>query len=557
MDIESYYRSAVEDFQSAHQKATLEEVLARLQGKSNVLLSFEEVSEKLKLQARSERGVQSIPLEAIVGSVGRYTDFTRTFLPRNASDKERWARVKLMLDDIHSNGFPPIDVYKVSDVYFVLDGNHRVSVARQEGWKTIEANVIEIKSSVPLTPDTSPDELIIKAEYAEFLAETGIAEKRPNVDLSVTVPGQYQKLIEQIHLHRYYARVDKDLDLSFDETVLDWYDSIYIPLAETIRDRGLMRAFPDRTITDFYLWVTEHRDALQKELGWSIRAQGVADLLAEKTGRAPGIQETGNWRRSKMMERYTERLFKDILVPLSNDENGWQAMEQALWVARLEGAALQGLHVEDGRAGLDSLEAKTLQERFQAACLEAGLKGSLALEVGEPAEKILARSLLADLLVLKISYPPSAGISGLASPIRTIISRASRPILAVPGNFTPITHALLAYDGGDRAKEALFLAAYLAEQWGIALTVFTALEKGEVSASVQEDARAYLELHEIQAEFVVKNGAPDSIRSVIRQRGINLIIMGGYSGLSLRDFFVGSSVNLVLKESKIPVLICR
>jgi nucleotide-binding universal stress UspA family protein len=551
---ESHYRSAIEDFQSAHQKATVEEVLARLQGKPNTLLSFEEVAKKLKLQARSERGVQTIPLEAIVGSVGRYTDFTRTFLPRNPNDQQRWAQVKASLDE---NGFPPIDVYKVSDVYFVLDGNHRVSVARQEGWSTIQANVIEVKSNVPLSADTSPDELIVKSEYADFLEETRLHEYRPNVDLGVTIPGQYQKLREQLQLHRYYAQVDKGLELSFDETLLDWYDRIYIPLAETIRDRGLMRSFPDRTITDFYLWVTEHRDALQRELGWSIRPQAVADVLVEKTGRAADIQETGSWRRSKLLERYSERLFQDILVPLSGDQGSWQAMEQALWVAHREGAALQGLHVEDSKAKLDSAEAKSLQERFQTVCRESDVKGTLALEVGEPSEKILTRSLLADLIVLKVSYPPSAGLSGLASPLRAIIARASRPILAVPGNFTPISHAVLAYDGSVRAKEALFLATYLAEQWGIGLTVFTALENGRLAASVQEEASAYLDLHEIKAEYVIKKGAADSIRAVIRQRGIDLLVMGGYSGLTIKEFFIGSNVNLVLKESKIPVLICR
>ena len=548
------YNSAIEDFQAAHQKATVEEILARLQGKSNTLLSFDEVAEKLKLQARSERGIQTIPLEAIVGSVGRYTDFTRTFLPRNATDQQRWAEVKASLEQ---SGFPPIEVYKVSDVYFVLDGNHRVSVARQEGWKSIQANVIEIKSSVPLSPDTQPDELIIKAEYAQFLNETEIGEKRPNVDLNVTIPGQYEKLRQQIHVHRYYAWVDKSLEMTFDEAILDWYDNIYIPLAETIRDRGLIRWFPDRTITDFYLWITEHRDELQKELGWSIRPQGVADVLAQKTGHAIENQETGSWRKSKLLERYTECLFKDILVPLSGDDDGWQAMQQALEIAKREGATLQGLHIEDNKEALDSPEVKILQERFNESCRAANVKGTLAFEAGEPAKKILERSLLADLVILKVSYPPSAGISGLASPLRTIISRVARPILAIPGLAIPTTHALLAFDGSSRAKEALFLAAYLAEQWEIRLTVFTALENKKLSQSIQDEAREYLEFHEINADFILEKGSPDSVRRVIRERNIDLIVMGGYGGSAIKEVFIGSNVNLVLRESKIPVLICR
>ncbi len=550
---QAHFRSAVEDFQSAHQKATVEEVLARLQGKPNTLLSFEEVAKKLKLQARSERGVQTIPLEAIVGSVGRYTDFTRTFLPRNPSDQQRWALVKASLDE---SGFPPIDVYKVSDVYFVLDGNHRVSVARQEGWSTIQANVIEVKSNVPLSADTSPDELIIKSEYADFLEETRLHEYRPNVDLGVTIPGQYEKLFQQIQVHRYYAWVDRKLSWSFDEAMLDWYDSVYIPLAETIRDRGLLRWFPGRTVTDFYLWATEHRDALQKELGWQIRPEAVAEALAGKTDQAAEA-ETGSWRKSKLVQRYTESLFKDILVPLSHTEDGWQAMEQALFVAQQEGSTLHGLHVEDSQAHLEGKEGGALRERFQQMCQGANLKGALALEVGETSEKILERARLADLLVMKVSYPPQTGIASLTSPLRMIISRVPRPILAVPGNAVRTTHALLAFDGSSRAKEALFLAAYLAERWGISLTVFTALENGKLPGSVQDEARAYLDLHEIKANYVIEKGPAGTVRQVIREQGIDLIVMGGYSGLTIKEFFIGSNVNLVLKESKIPVLICR
>ena len=93
------YQSALQDFNEARLKASMEEALARLTGKSNELLSYDEIAQKLKLQARADRGVHTIPVKAIVGSVGRYSDFTRTFLPRRAEDQERWARVKAAMDD--------------------------------------------------------------------------------------------------------------------------------------------------------------------------------------------------------------------------------------------------------------------------------------------------------------------------------------------------------------------------------------------------------------------------------------------------------------------------
>src|SRR3970040_904616 len=196
------FQMAIHDFQAARQRAAIQEILARIIGKSTELLSYEEVAEKLKLRGRTERGLQHIPIDAIVGSVGRYTDFTRTFLPRRAGDRERWANVKAtFLED--GAGLPTIEVYKVGEAYFVIDGNHRVSIAKQEKLPFIEARVIEVRTDVPLTPDVQPDDLIIKAEYAEFLETTRIMDLRPNVDLSVTIPGQYDNLMSEICMQKF------------------------------------------------------------------------------------------------------------------------------------------------------------------------------------------------------------------------------------------------------------------------------------------------------------------------------------------------------------------
>src|SRR5512143_4001778 len=192
------YHLALQDFQSLRLRAKLQGVLARITGRSNELLSYEEIASKLKLQGRSDRGFQTIPVDAIVGSVGRYTDFTRTFLPRRAADQERWANVRAASLNSASGGLDSIEVYKVSEVYFVMDGNHRVSIARQEGWKSIEAHVIELHTDIPLTPDVQPEELIVKAEYAEFLEQTGLNKTQEYIDLRITIPGGYQKLLDEV-----------------------------------------------------------------------------------------------------------------------------------------------------------------------------------------------------------------------------------------------------------------------------------------------------------------------------------------------------------------------
>ncbi len=169
--------NAIEDFHRARSRADLRELLARLTGDLNQLLSYDEVRKMLRLQGAASRGVQEIPLNAIVGSVGRYTDFTRDFLPRRDVNPERWARVKLAASGYA--GLSPIDVYKIGDVYFVQDGNHRVSVARQLGSEYIQAYVTEVYTHIPLTKDIQPDDLIRKAEYSQFLEKTSLDRLRP------------------------------------------------------------------------------------------------------------------------------------------------------------------------------------------------------------------------------------------------------------------------------------------------------------------------------------------------------------------------------------------
>ena len=112
-------QTAVADFNRARRKAALQEIFARIRGESINLLSYEEIRKKLKASAMRDRGLHDIPMDAIVGSVGRYTDFTRSFLPKDEVDPHRWARVKVAALDMV--GLPPIEVYKIGDVYFVRD----------------------------------------------------------------------------------------------------------------------------------------------------------------------------------------------------------------------------------------------------------------------------------------------------------------------------------------------------------------------------------------------------------------------------------------------------
>jgi nucleotide-binding universal stress UspA family protein len=543
---------AVQDFQAARQRAAIQEVLARITGRPNELLSYEEVAEKLKLRVRTERGIQHIPLDAIVGSVGRYTDFTRTFLPRRAGDKDRWAGVRLAFLEV---GAPPIDVYKVGEAYFVIDGNHRVSIARQEDAKTIEAHVIEVRTHVPLTPDIRAEDLIIKSEYAEFLEYTRIMDLRPNVDLSVTVPGQYLKLMEQICAQECLLEKNSETEIIFQDSVTAWYDNVYIPLAEAIRDRGLLRWFPNRTITDLYVWISENRSTLEKELGWEIGSDIAATNLILERNIKPQV---GEWRKARISTRYTDRLFVDLLVPLSGGEASWTALEQAILIAKREKAAIHGLHIVASKEKMQSPETLAVQTQFNQRCQEAEVTGSLVIEAGDITGKIRERAAVTDLIVLKVEHPPMGGLSNLSSPFRSIIVNSACPVLGVPGEATELRRVVLSYDGSPAAKEALFVAAYFAEVWQSHLLVFSALDGSRVKADVQDYVRRYLEFHEVDAEYILtERGAMDQLKKIVDDQNPDVILMGAYGVSVLQQIRNGSALDFMLRESSVPLLICR
>jgi nucleotide-binding universal stress UspA family protein len=446
-------------------------------------------------------------------------------------------------------------VYKVGDVYFVIDGNHRVSIARQEGAKTIEAHVIEVKTHVPLSPDIRAEDLIIKSEYAEFLDYTRIMNLRPNVDLSVTIPTQYPKLMEQICAQECLLEKNNENEIAFQDAVTAWYDNIYIPLAEAIRDRGLLRWFPDRTITDLYIWISENRSALEKELGWEIGSDIAAtNLILQRNVKS----QVGEWRKARLSTRYTDRLFADILVPLSGGEASWASLEQAILIAQREKAAIHGLHVVASKEKIQSPEALDVQARFNQRCQEADVSGSLVIEAGDITSKIRERTSVADLIVLKIEHPPMGGLSNLASPFRTIIVNSACPVLGVPGGATQLKRVVLSYDGSPAAKEALFVAAYFGEVWKTDLVVFSALDGSRVKADVQDHVRRYLEFHEVEAAYILtEQGAMDQLKRIVDDQDPDLILMGAYGVSLLRQIRNGSALDYMLRESSVPLLICR
>jgi nucleotide-binding universal stress UspA family protein len=572
------FASAQRDFYEARRRAAVEAIMARLTGKSIDLFSYEEVRHKLKARGSVSRGLQDIPLDAIVGSVGRYSDFTRSFLPRRDSDIQRWARVKAQVTDME--GLPPIDVYQIGEVYFVRDGNHRVSVARELEAPTIQAYVTEVRTKVPLSPDDQPDDLILKAEYADFLEQTHLDKLRPEADLSLTVPGRYRTLEEHIEVHHYFMGLDQQREVPYEEAVTHWYDTVYLPVVQVIQERGVLRDFPERTETDLYLWISEHRAALEEKLGWEIKPEVAAsDLAAQSSPRPQRIAarvgerilnsvtpdtledgpSPGEWRREHLTARQRGHLFADILVPLSGTETGWHALDQALGIAQRERGRLQGLHVVPAEDQIDSQKTQEVQAEFNRHCEAAGVPGQLAIEAGGIARKICERTRWTDLIVVNLAYPPpSQPVAKLGSGFRILIRRCNSPVLAVPEAPSPLDNVLLAYDGSPKADEALFVATYVAHRWKTSLTVVTITENERVSPGTLACAQRYLESHGVQGTYLEESGAiHEVILETAEEQGSNLIIMGGYGHSPVLEVVLGSAVDQVLRKTRQPTLICR
>ncbi len=273
------------DFEQAHHRAFVQDALALVRYEPVDLLPFELVREKLHLSNKYYLGLQEIPLEQIVGSVGRYEDFTRTFMPRKSNSRRRWEQIDSLTD---SGGWPPIEVYKVSDTYFVRDGNHRVSVARQLGAETIEAYVWEYPTRVPLETDDDLEDLIVREEYLEFLDSTELDKLRPDQWIILTQPGGYWELEESIAIHRHWKSWDMETDIPWSEAVADWYDNIYLPLANKIREEDILSFFPGRTEADLVVWVLRHWSKLERNYGGEeVAPDEAVEDFAERTRSNP------------------------------------------------------------------------------------------------------------------------------------------------------------------------------------------------------------------------------------------------------------------------------
>src|SRR5262245_41513390 len=200
------------DFQRARFKAFMNRAWATLSGQPTTLLSYDDIKEKLHIGGPIYRGMKTVRVDHIAGSLNRYHEFDRVFLPASDILAQRWQRVNRAF--YQEVSLPPVVLYKVGQVYFVVDGHHRVSVAREQGQLEIEAEVRECATRVNITPDIKPEDLEILESKVHFFERSSIDHLRPHANIKLTIPDGFDRMLEHIAVHLYFMGLDLKRDIS-------------------------------------------------------------------------------------------------------------------------------------------------------------------------------------------------------------------------------------------------------------------------------------------------------------------------------------------------------
>jgi hypothetical protein len=118
----------------------------RLTGERRSLVRLDDVAPRSSKHVKRLPEIAHVSLRQIVGSVGRSGDFTREFLPRERVDGHRWTSIERAINK--GIALPLVELYRMGDVYFVMDGHHRISVSRMTGAQIVDALVTTLESPV-------------------------------------------------------------------------------------------------------------------------------------------------------------------------------------------------------------------------------------------------------------------------------------------------------------------------------------------------------------------------------------------------------------------------
>ncbi len=226
--------------------------------------SFNIRREKEEAYESIKRGTSMVPLEKIIGSVGRYHDFDNQFKTKSTKMDERLASILGAMKA--GKGMPPISLYQIKDEFFILDGHHRFQAAKILRHTDIRSHILE------LLPSKNTLENMLYREKTEFRDKAGLTHR-----IDLTELGQFDHLEKQISDHQtFLIKEEAYEEVSYKDAARNWYTTIYQPLATIISESNLVRSFPDRTVDDLYLYISIHQWEIGKKRKYGI---GVDQLI--------------------------------------------------------------------------------------------------------------------------------------------------------------------------------------------------------------------------------------------------------------------------------------
>jgi hypothetical protein len=289
---------AKEDFNKAKSRANLDTLINRFAPERRELLSFEDVKELVKPGGESYKGMRAVAVSQITGSEGRYRDFTRAFLPKREMLRHRWESVdRAYLGYVD---LPPIRLYEIGGVYFVRDGNHRVSVAKTQGIERIDAEIVSLKSKIVLKPGMTKLELkneVIRFEQQQVFSQTELGEIVNPDEIVFTATGRYFELIKHIEVHKYFINQDREDEISFLEAARSWNENLFAPIINLLSEQKIHRRFPGRTKADLYMWMIRHWDELKRSHGSSYPLEAAVSDYSSRFGKNFGQRVMAILRR--------------------------------------------------------------------------------------------------------------------------------------------------------------------------------------------------------------------------------------------------------------------
>lgn len=276
-------------------------------------------------------------------------------------------------------------------------------------------------------------------------------------------------------------------------------------------------------------------------------------------------------------------MIKRILVPTDGSEESQIGVDYGVALAKRLGASVHGVHVIDvkllegpflrdisaslGTAPFVNYQnniAMILEERgkmalqaLEKACEAAEVSYDTTLATGIVAKTIIEHGDLADLIVIGRSGEHTDWLEGLVGSTTEAVTRGAATPVMVTGNPTPeFERFVAAYDGSHHAKRALQVCADVAVSWKIPVHVL-AIDDDSAQDWLNE-AKSYLDPHDVQAEYVVRNGDPsEEIVRYAQEIEADLIVMGAYGHTKVRELVLGSTTSYTLNHAPCPVLLAR